>query len=353
MLYIIFGGTFLALIILFIVKSINVLQPNEMGKRVFLGKPGETVQPGLHITIWPLERIERYTKNILEFSFTVPSIMTKRGYVSGYGEPIETTEMDIECTVYAYFDENKLDDTIEKAPGKTAPAIGPALVPYVVDIVRTLAGRIPWRLVNQERRAFALNVLHRMVPITEDVPKIKPEIEQTEAEKRDELPIYFFDADEFETPLREDQLKESPFVQFGLKDVAFAIEDINFTEEALQKAVSEPEKARLEGTAKVVAARAEKTKRQLEGEGSADARRKMIEAIKDTPELEYLSAFRDAAQGESNTILYQLPHAFESKFKNMLGGNHPSELLRMMNPQDREKLINEIDKILKQRGKKK
>lgn len=314
-------------------KSINILSPNEMGVRVKLGKPGNTVDSGFHLALWPIEKIARYTKEIMEFKFAAPSIITRRGRIKGYKDPIETTEIDVICSFFCYFDINKLKITIEKAPGRTAKELGPVLVPFVQDIVRMLGARLPWRIINQERYYFIQNVQARIVPLPNGCPHI---LEEDEDE--DGVFKYSFDSETRECIFTSEDLKnDSPFVQFGLKDVSFAIEDINFVDDGMKTAISGPEKARVEGKATEISALAEKRKRTLEGQGDAAARREMIEVIKDHKDLEFLYALREMAQGTSNTILYQIPGAFENRFKDILGDNTKvAELLRMLSPEDQK-----------------
>jgi hypothetical protein len=129
---------------------------------------------------------------------------------------------------------------------------------------------------------------------------------------------------------------ENPLVQFklDLSRTSLNIEDVNLSDKELNELLSGPEKARLRAMVKGTDAAAEKNRLKEEGEGRAYARQKMIEAIKDHPDLEFLAAMKEMAQGTSNTILYQIPAAFESRVKNMLGGNDPKDFLKNLTEED-------------------
>lgn len=324
---------------------INIIKPNEMGIRVFLGKPNEdagVLDHGFHFAFWPFEKIVRYTKERMLFKFQTKTVVTKKGKVKGY-EEMDPAELNIDCAVYASFAQsNDLFKTLEKAPGSTAREIGPTLVPYVMDTVRALCGRIPWRLINQERQDFAQWIISRLVG--------SPTVDKfNEVDKDEDKNIGFFSKDQV-PPTSAELEKSSPFIIFGLKDVSFVILDISFADSEMQLAVSAPEKARLQKAATIAQAEAKKEatiregegnskKIRLEGQASAEARDLMIKVIKEEPELEVLFTLREMAKGTSNTILYQLPRAFEDKVKEMFGGNGFEDFLKILKPEDQKKVV--------------
>jgi len=327
--------------------TIRIVPTDEMGLKVFLGRPiikrdsrGNLIiaDSGPRLQFWPFIKIVTFPKEFMKFSFSVKSIMTKRGRVRGYDEIVEPAEIDISCTLLARFDRNRLDSAIQRAPGKNAKTLGPYLVPYVRDTIRALGGRVPWRLINQERYHATNWILGRIVPTEQGCPQIHPQSEEEiELQKKKEVPTFYFDAGPNHcVKFTADQLKESPFIQFSLTDLSLAIENIDITNKELQTAISEPERERIKATAKQLAAEGEKTKRQKEGEGDAHARKVMLEVIKDYPELEYLFSFREAAKGTSNTIFYQIPSALEERIKGMTSGNKISEILVKLKPEQRK-----------------
>ncbi|MCK4554700.1 SPFH domain-containing protein [Candidatus Parcubacteria bacterium] len=336
---------------------IKKIRHNEMGVKVFWGKPktmkqdpnkAKVCDSGLCWIWFPLEVVVRYTKEVMKFKFRVKSIMTKKGKIKGYDDPIEPAEIDITSTIYARFDKNNLLQTIRKAPGSTAEELGPFLIPYVMDIVRALGGRLPWRLINQARHNFAQCVLGRLIPEIYS-PMILPESGEEEKDS-----VYEFNTERCDKALALSDLEgKSPFVQFGLTDVAFTVEDIDFIDKELKKAISAPEKARLEADAKRREAEGERDKLTEVGKGSADAREMMINVIKEQPDLEVLLSLREMAQGTSNTILYQLPSAFEDRIKNMLGGQNIGEMLRILKPDAQKTVLKAIENALKKLEKSK
>lgn len=65
------------------------------------------------------------------------------------------------------------------------------------------------------------------------------------------------------------------------------------------------------------------------GIAEADARGRMVDVIKNNPDLEFLRSLEEMAKGTSNTILYQIPVAFEDKVSKILGGNKPTDFLSL------------------------
>ena len=167
--------------------TIRIVPTDEMGLKVFLGRPiikrdsrGNLIiaDSGPRLQFWPFIKIVTFTKEFMKFSFSVKSIMTKRGRVRGYDEIVEPAEIDISCTLLARFDRNRLDSAIQRAPGKNAKTLGPYLVPYVRDTIRALGGRVPWRLINQERYHATNWILGRIVPTEQGCPQIHPQPEE-------------------------------------------------------------------------------------------------------------------------------------------------------------------------------
>jgi regulator of protease activity HflC (stomatin/prohibitin superfamily) len=296
-------------------KNINILKPDEMGIKVFLGASAEEgIDSGFHWTWWPLEKIVRYPKELMEFRFVVKSVVTRRGKVEGYGDEfIEPADINVVCTLYAQFDREQLNKTVQNSPGNNAQDLGPFLIPYVTDTVRALGGRLPWRVLNQERHYAAQWILARLVGgeyrEIKDGDTTKPIKFVTKREELEELP---YDTicelpeelkDRGLCRLPKEKLENiSPFVIIGLKNVSFAIEDLNFTNPELAKNISAPESARLESEATVIKAEATKKEKALEGEGEAIARKAKLNAIKGLPEFEAMDTLKEIGRGPSNFV---------------------------------------------------
>jgi regulator of protease activity HflC (stomatin/prohibitin superfamily) len=350
------GWSFLRIMIpvsFWLYKCINIVKEDQMAIKVTLGTPAKQgMDSGLVLIFWPIQQLARYTKNQLSFKFVVKNVATGKGGVKGFTEEIEPLEIDIFCTIFAYFDLDNLYKTIQNAPGRTAKTIGPKIVAYARDSVRAIGGRIPWRLLNQERHESSRWVMARLVggiypKIYEDSngyysfdTKTIKGLNVISAVDRDEARNQgcYIDPKELED--------SSPFLQFGLKKVTFLVENVNFSDPDMKNKIGEPEKARLSADATIKKAKATREQKILEGQGDANARKEMVGVIKDYPDLEVMYMLKEMAQGTSNTILYQMPHAFENRVRDILGGNSPAEFLKFLS-NDEKKLL---EGILKKSG---
>jgi len=321
------------LVAFWIFKCCQTVQPNEIGMKVRLGKSNDTSEAsGFHWIWWPIEWLVKFPREIMEFKLKVRSIITRKGWVKGYSTEIEPADINILATFYCRFDEEKILKAIQYAPGKNAPELGPYLTPFVADAVRSLAGRLPWRLTNQERFRFSQWVEARLEGGT--YADIVGAGTQNSPCKFDTRPkelrlLTVFDKDvcaygkycgqdmvaiinsgDFKQKHIQRMDPPSPFITIGLTDVSFAIEDINFSNDELVKSISAPEKARLDGEAMILTAEATKTKKIKEGEGDSIARKAMLDVVAGKPELEALRTLAEMAQGKSNTIFHSLPNDF-------------------------------------------
>jgi len=281
-------------------ESFGVIRPNQKGIKVTLGIPAKKETKGWYFALWPVQKMIKITKELMLFKFTVPSAITRRGKVDGQEKVVESAEVDIKCAIYAQFDEDHLSPIIQYAPGYNAKSLGPFLIPYAIDTVRAMAGRLPWRLINRERFKSATWVQARLIGgkyfgINDD--------NHNESIKFKEPPQ---DSKIGESIITRDEIKgKSPFAILRMKNVSFVIEDLIFSDD-MRKSITAAERANLDAEAKIIAAVAEKTKRAEEGQGDADARGSMLEKIKSTPELETLSTLKEIGKGPSNFI-FALP----------------------------------------------
>ncbi|MFH0956060.1 MAG: SPFH domain-containing protein [Candidatus Falkowbacteria bacterium] len=299
---------------LFVFKSFGIMPPDKFGVKVMLGKPGkQVVKSDWYFAPWPVVKVVKITKKLMMFKFTVETAITGRGKIAGYEGIIEPIEINIECTIYAQFDEKEPSHIVQYSPGYSAESLGPFLVPYAIDTVRAMAGRLPWRLINRERRMSAVWIQSRLTggPYYGIDDKDKGRI------------IDFKTDEDYGDPKKMPIIKakkldgKSPFVTLHMKNVSFVIDDITLTGD-VKNSIIAPEKAQLDGQAKVIAAEAEKTRKIKEGEGDADARRKMLEAIKQDKDLEALAALKEIGKGPGNFI-FALPEAVQ-KLLTKIGG---------------------------------
>ena len=116
--------------------------------------------------------------------------------------------------------------------------------------------------------------------------------------------------------------------------MALAVKTVNDSEAAATKRINEG-KAEAEVIKSV-------------GIANAEARALMISKIKDNPDLEYLRVLEEMTKGTSNTIIYQMPKAFENRVSNILGGNNPDDLFSFLKDPEIVKTVKEaIEKLTK------
>lgn len=332
-------GVLFLLVAFWIFKCIVIVRENEIGVEVTLGKPNpKAKESGLYFVPWPFVVMLRYTTKRMSFRFKVSSIVSKKGWAKGHDGLIEPADIDIIGTFYCQFSKENIINAVQRLPGNNAKQNGPFLVPIVTGALRALAGQIPWRLTNQERFRFSQWIKARMEGgiyagisgngtkddqyIFNTEPKNYLILTQFNSTGKCELDVKDHNGVSLKGKSRKEiadslgideekvQIATKPleFINAGLENFSLEIEDVNFTNEELGKAISAPEKTRLEAEAKSLAAEGEKTKKIKEGEGDAAAREAMLNVIAKHPEFEALKTLADMAKGESNTIFYQQPN---------------------------------------------
>jgi regulator of protease activity HflC (stomatin/prohibitin superfamily) len=374
-----------AFLILGFFLSWVTIQPNEYGWRTFFGSDGKVLKPGLNFSPWLLAKVVKYKSTALTFKIKVPSAMTKNGIVKDYKEDvgeIERTELDINLSLITYFDPKNLALTVKNAPGDNAKALGPIIESFVIDIFRDIVSEMPWPLFNGERTKVLDLALSKIIPEYK-YNKIDFTIDQ-----KAKCNVYFFknDFEEIGEDL-EMMMKKNPLVQFGLNlnQTSIRIEDVNFTNPDIAQSISLAEKARQEAEVTRISSTAEankikeagqaeadvidlkataeanKTKKiglaanevsvdkiKKEGIASAEARKLMISEIKDNPDLEYLRTLEQMAKGTSNTILYQIPKAFEDKVSAIMGGSKPEDFFALLKDEKIATVLKEaLEKLTK------
>jgi membrane protease subunit HflK len=71
-----FLGALVILVVFWLLNAIYTIDPQQLGVRLRFGQPLETVGPGLHFLLWPIESVERVTIN--ENQTTIGSTATGR-----------------------------------------------------------------------------------------------------------------------------------------------------------------------------------------------------------------------------------------------------------------------------------
>jgi regulator of protease activity HflC (stomatin/prohibitin superfamily) len=391
----------MGVIIFYIIISFSIVKANEVGVISLWGKPVRVVKSGLHFCPKFISELVRYETTPLIFNIKVPSVTTRNGKVSGYkenGGEIERVDLNIDVTLTTYFSSlhNDLLETARVASGNDAASLASAICPFVIDVVRSVFSEIPWPLANQSRRDVLDYLLSRIIP---DYEYSELVISNVKA-----FSVYSFNKGSKLKGDNEAQMKRNnPFVQFKLDTcrTSLSITNIDFCNPDLVANLDAAENARLLSEAQRIKddrkietdkrtglAEAEVVrkkglnqieidlkaglnqvvvdkkkgevnnelldkKNQIEAAGikekglaSAEARKAMIAEIKGNPDLEYLRTLEEMAKGTSNTILYQIPGAFESKISNILGSNKMADLLPLLKDTEVMKALKEaLEKV--------
>jgi len=362
--------------------SLVVIKASEKAVMFTLGQAVEVLDPGLHFCARWYTRIVRYTMAPLILQIKVPTAITKNGKVRDYkedGDEIEKAEVDIYLTLVTYFSDNETDlmKTAKRVPSSNyAKVLSSTIKPFVIDVARSVFAEMPWVLSYQERK----NVLDYMLS------KIVPEYEYFKLTHKplsngNKYKTYYFDNVVSRGETADQMERYNPLVQFALdlSRTTLMIDDINFCNPDLANSLSLAEAARLQSEAdRVKNLREASSIRQIgyaeadvanekglaendvimkrgtieaeiiqkKGAAQADARERMVKVIKDNPDLEFLRSLEEMAKGTSNTILYQIPGAFEDKISKILGGNKPADFLGLLKDPEIMKALKEaVEKI--------
>jgi regulator of protease activity HflC (stomatin/prohibitin superfamily) len=365
--------------------SWSIIRATEKGVVFFLGKPSRVVSPGTCFALWPFSTIVKYNMTPMIFKIKVPTVTTKNGKVKGYkedGEEIERVDLDIFLVLTTFFcdDDSSLLKTAAITRGNDAPSLAPAIETFIIDVARSVFSEMPWPLSTQNRKMVLDYLLAKMIP--------GYKYYDLKVDDSGKFDIYSFDTSVLKKGESLKAMKRgNPLVQFGLdlKRTTVGIKDVVFCDPDLAKAITSAEKARLNGEADRIKATllADATEKQgnaeaevIKKKGAADAevikkkglselevtkernnvdldrkweegklnaiaikesgvalanaRKLMIAAIKDNPDLEFLRSLEEMAKGTSNTILYQIPGAFEDRISNILGGNKVSDIAQLL-----------------------
>lgn len=352
-----------ALALFYVFMSLVIIQANEKAVLFIWGSAIRVIGPGPHFCPWLFSGITRYSMEPIVFKIKVPTAITKNGRVEGYKEDgddeIERAELDVFLTLITYFsDDNvRLLKTAKRASGDVYEILNSAITPFIMDVVRSVFSEMPWILSYQERKCVLDYMLSRVVPEYEYFSLESKVVKSKNGKKS--FNSYYFESLKQGHLLKkgEDATKMeryNPLVQFRLdmSRTSIIIDDVNFCNLELAKILSSAETARLQSEAdliksirdadkirKIGYAEAdvtfEKGKAEADvtfekGKAEADARRRMIAEIKNNPDLEFLRSLEEMAKGTSNTILYQIPAAFEDRVSKILGGNKPTDFLSLL-----------------------
>lgn len=146
------GALILVLFLVWLVKSVNRIGPQEMGVRVRFGRPIEFVDSGLAFAPFFIDRIIRYRRTVYKIGFQIHKVVTKAGEYKGteYGaEPIS-----VETTLYLRFPQGKaLVETLKVIPvdPENEEGLRQFFEPAVASGFRAVLGMLTWREVIEGR----------------------------------------------------------------------------------------------------------------------------------------------------------------------------------------------------------
>lgn len=274
------------------ILQLRIIRETSRAVVVRMGNPVYVIQSGLKHIWWPFEWLSFFPTTIQELNFRPAGIITSAGTYNGakYGQALVVVE------TATYFRWPETDEGLIKALrafGTTdLSEIADRLEESVLDTVRTVGGGKTWGYIAQERKQLAQEV-------------------------RDSL------GDEEEDPMKI----------AGLKDIRVAIKHAELPKD-LMESLTKPEIARLEKEAAITKAQGEKQAVILNGEGVANARKKLFAAIGKDPidmQKEVLLSLRDMAKGTANTIFpipTKLLDVFEGTFGSKASGLDLASLLK-------------------------
>lgn len=272
----------------------HIVREDENAVVVRFGKPVRTVKSGSCWIIWPIERLRRFTTNIIELEFRETTIITKKSNPTKKSGEYGEANIKIKPTMYFRWPENKKClITALRVVGNPEDknSLKDLFEETVLDAFRSVGGNLTWKQISQDRKRFAQTVGKEL-----------------ENEKAD------------------------PIKQACLQNVRLVIVNLELPE-GLRNAITEPEIARFKKLATIRTAEGEKErlrqegegnrhKKEQEGEGDAYARQKLFAAIGKEPadlQKEILLTLREMAKGTSNTILFPIPSKLTDILEDVFG----------------------------------
>lgn len=372
----------LILLGLYAYKSVITINTDEIGVLIRFGQVTETLNAGLHFCPWLFlyTDVIKYSRAPVMIKIKVLSAITNNGLVKNYkedGREIERTEMNFYVTLKTYYSEN-LDDLKKTVANAPRSSMGHDLGTFVISVIRAAASEMPWPLINNNWNKVSKYIMAGIIPNYEYYDIV---VEDEADEKKPNK--YSFSSVTTRSAGVDVMECSNPFVQFGLdlSRTSLEIQNIDFSSPKMKEIFDSPEVARIEGDASVVKAKADAEKTKIggkaeaevsiekniaeaenkkrlglaeaevikeQGKAKAEARRLMIEQIKNNTDLEYLRTLEEMAKGTANTIIYQMPKAFENRVTNMLGGNKAEDLFSLFKDPEVMTTIKEtIEKLTK------
>lgn len=281
-------GLFIILLAWYFV-SFNIVDQNENGIAIIAGSPLYQTDSGLTWVPAFIGRVYRFPKQLVELELPTPAgIVTKAGVPNGETDKVERTTVSTTVS-FRFFYPDTTSALIRAAATLPDPRNLPALITLfeeeVLNLVRTAGGELTWVDLATKRHEFSADVNRRMQDII--------------------------------TNNANHLLTTS-----GIRNPSIAIKHLEFPPE-LKDALSKPEIARLLKIATITNAEGEKAATKLRGEGVADARRSLYDAIGTDTLKEALFTLREMAQGPATTI-FPIPTNLLDALSGILNSPRPN-----------------------------
>lgn len=320
----------LALITVYFILCLRIVKENQRGIKVLFGKPRKTFTSGLRFIWWPFEKFVIYPTTQQEIEIKDVKLVTMAKKYEG--EKHGAAGITLDASVYFFWPKDLFSPVVNGPDPQSPENIFNFFEETISDALRSVAGKMTWREVIQERKKLTegiCNILKNGTVISD--PKTNS-------------------SDSF--------TQENPFQKSGITELYAVIKEINLPP-ALNEAITAPEIARLKADAResegsgerrylTAVGEGKKAARAAEGKGEAAARKAIFDAIEAAGEKglakEALLSLREMAKGTSNTILFGLPPQLYEGLADAMGGKRPEELFKLLSKEQAEKLIELLSK---------
>lgn len=306
---------------------------------------------GIAFFLFPFYELRRFPMVIQQFKVPVGKVVTRPGTPQAPNHPqrpLGSAELDLEVVVNYQWDVSNLAPAVANAPpptgpdGKPHPDLLAILTPEVDDATKTAAANRTWYDIYFDRGGMESDIEQYLLGTT--------------------------------PPQAGRPVRVSALVRAGLRDsarISISLPKVDLPE-TLKTAINEEQTALFRGEATRRAAEAEadatkrraeaeRFKREQEGIGLAEARKKLYDAIRGAslPEgeqnrlAEALVTLREMAQGQASTIF--VPEVVTTTLGQAFGEMRPQRILENLfaglTPQQKERLLTEaLQELRRGRG---
>lgn len=292
--------------------GLGVIKENERGVKILLGKPYAVIESGLYWAPFLLAKINRYTTQIVELNFDRAGVFTKSGKIAGEHREYGPANVGIDISFRFRWptDRDQLIEAVKVLPDpENKAALTSVFEEPILDAVRNIGGEKIWIELTRKRMHFGKSVLDSIMAVAAD-----------------------------------GSVHEGNLIKLShITDLTVAVAHVEVPTQLLESLTAQ-EIASLQKAATIITAEGEKRKRELEGEGAAEAKKRLLEAIGGEDryiEIQKLLSLEAMAQGPATTIFPIASNLTES-LGNILShsrGMPPQELLNALTAEQRQQLI--------------